>query len=117
GVAYNAPAYNTTFTFSTPAAIGARGESFNDSFLGTIDEVSIYNRALSASEVQSVYTAGGFGKCVPTPPPTCTPPPAGLVSWWRGEGNALDQAGTNNGTLVGTVIYGPGEVGQGFVFD
>jgi len=32
-------------------------------FHGMIDEVSIYNRALSASEIQSVYYAGSSGKC------------------------------------------------------
>ncbi len=47
----------------------------------------------------------------------CDPAPSGLVSWWKAEGNALDEVGTNNGTLVGNATYGPGEVGQGFVFD
>src|SRR5436853_5729013 len=47
----------------------------------------------------------------------CAPPPAGLLSWWRGEGDALDQAGTNNGTLAGDTTFAPAEVGQGFVFD
>jgi hypothetical protein len=47
----------------------------------------------------------------------CDPPPSGIISWWAGEGNALDQIGVNNGTLVGNTSYGPGEVGQGFVFD
>ena len=49
--------------------------------------------------------------------PACVSPPSGLVSWWRAEGNALDQSGTNNGTLVGNTTYGPGRVGQAFVFD
>jgi hypothetical protein len=47
----------------------------------------------------------------------CVAPPAGLVSWWRGQANAFDQAGTNNGTLTGNTTYGAGRVGQGFVFD
>ena len=47
----------------------------------------------------------------------CTPPPSGLVGWWRAEGNALDQAGASNGTLVGNATYGAGRVGQAFVFD
>jgi hypothetical protein len=47
----------------------------------------------------------------------CTPPASGLVSWWRAEGNTLDQVGGDNGTLVGNTTYGAGEVGQGFVFD
>jgi hypothetical protein len=48
--------------------------------------------------------------------PPCDPAPAGIVSWWKGEGNALDATGTNNGTLTGSVSYGPGQAGQGFVF-
>ncbi|HEV2434581.1 MAG TPA: immunoglobulin domain-containing protein, partial [Verrucomicrobiae bacterium] len=47
----------------------------------------------------------------------CDPSPPGLVSWWAGEDNANDRIGTNNGTLFGNTTYGPGEVGQGFVFD
>jgi hypothetical protein len=47
---------------------------------------------------------------------TCTPPPSGLVGWWKGEGNALDSAGTNNGVLVSGVGFTTGEVGQGFLF-
>jgi Concanavalin A-like lectin/glucanases superfamily len=45
----------------------------------------------------------------------CVPPPAGLIAWWRGEGNALDSAGTNNATLVDGVTFTSGEVGQGFL--
>src|SRR5438309_5838654 len=47
----------------------------------------------------------------------CVPPPAGLVSWWRGEGDALDQLGNNPGILVGNTSFGAGQVGRGFVFD
>jgi hypothetical protein len=56
GVAYPAPAYDSKFVFSTGAAIGAAGDNSGDNFLGRIDEVGIYNRALSSSEVQSIYT-------------------------------------------------------------
>src|SRR5260221_3354176 len=33
-------------------------------FNGRVDEVSLYNRALSASEVQAIYAAGAAGKCL-----------------------------------------------------
>ena len=36
---------------------------------------------------------------------TCAVPPAGLVSWWPGDGNADDIYGSNNGTAVGNVFY------------
>jgi hypothetical protein len=47
----------------------------------------------------------------------CVPPPAGLVGWWRGEGDATDSAGANEGTIQGAVSFGPGMVGQAFSFN
>ena len=49
--------------------------------------------------------------------PGCVPAPAGIVSWWRGENNALDQEGLNSGSLQGGVTFATGEVGQAFVLD
>ncbi len=43
-------------------------------------------------------------------------PALGLVSWWPGEGNANDIAGTNNGTPQ-NITYTNGVVGQAFVFN
>lgn len=46
--------------------IGYRPETPSDgwaSFNGGIDELSIYNRALSAAEISSIYQAGTSGKC------------------------------------------------------
>jgi hypothetical protein len=47
----------------------------------------------------------------------CLNPPSGLVAWWRAEGNAVDSAGTNNGTILGSTTFGTGEVGQAFRFN
>ncbi len=47
----------------------------------------------------------------------CDPAPAGMVAWWRAEGNANDSIGTNNGTPTGGLTYTNGEVGQAFVFN
>jgi hypothetical protein len=44
-------------------------------------------------------------------------PPAGLVGWWPGQGNANDIAGENNGTLSGGASFTSGKVGQAFSFD
>ena len=41
----------------------------------------------------------------------------GLVSWWRGEGDVSDSAGTNNGVVIGDVEFVPGKVGLGFGFN
>ncbi len=61
---------------------------------------------------------GGFTLVVSNKnsPPDCTPPPAGLVAWWPGEGNANDAAGTNHGAPL-NIAYADGEVGQAFVFN
>ncbi len=47
---------------TSPVSIGARGSS--NPFSGALDEVSLYNRALSAAEIQAIYNAGSAGKCV-----------------------------------------------------
>jgi uncharacterized delta-60 repeat protein len=176
--------------------------TYGSFFGGLIDEMSLYSRALSASEIQLIYIVGSGGKCyTPTPPqittqpasqtvyagltasfnvtaigtpplsyqwsfngtnidgatnttltltnvqlsqagnyavlvtnlygsvlssnavltvnplPLCAPVSSGLVSWWPGEGNANDVAGTNNGVLQGGVSFTAGEVGEAFVFD
>src|SRR5437879_12451696 len=47
----------------------------------------------------------------------CVPAPAGLIGWWRAESNALDSAGTNDGTIPFGMVYTNGEVGQAFSFN
>lgn len=47
----------------------------------------------------------------------CVAPPAGLVSWWPGDGNANDIQGTNDGTLQGGATFATGKVGQAFSLD
>ena len=44
-------------------------------------------------------------------------PNAGMVSWWRAEGNANDSVGTNNGTLLNGTAFAAGRVGQAFNLD
>src|SRR5262249_11703294 len=75
GKAETAAAYDPGFVFNGPAAIGARGLDYGAGFLGMIDEVSVYNSALSTDEVSAVYNAGADGKCfTPNPPPVCATP-------------------------------------------
>jgi Concanavalin A-like lectin/glucanases superfamily/Immunoglobulin domain len=180
--------------------IGNTGDPLiNFPFNGDIDEVSLYSRALSQTEIQAIYNAGSSGKCAGpaapyittqpvdqtvtvganvtfsveaggteplgyqwsfngtnidgatdsmlmltdvqftdagtyavvvsnsvstatssnavltvNPAPACVQPPSGLVSWWRAEGNALDEVSGNNGTLTSGAGFGAGKVGQGF---
>lgn len=43
-------------------SLGERGQGYGY-YSGLLDEVSIYNRPLSAEEIESIYFAGSFGKC------------------------------------------------------
>jgi hypothetical protein len=48
----------------TPLYFGTSGQSYYDrKFHGELDEVSLYNRALSAEEIATLYLAGAAGKC------------------------------------------------------
>ncbi|HKP69544.1 MAG TPA: LamG-like jellyroll fold domain-containing protein, partial [Pyrinomonadaceae bacterium] len=46
----------------------------------------------------------------------CTPPPTGLVAWYKAEGNANDSSGTGNHGTLGTASISSGHVGQAFNF-
>ncbi len=49
--------------------------------------------------------------------PACTPPPAGMIAWYKGDGNAIDIQSSYNGTIQTGVTFMPGRVGQAFSFD
>jgi hypothetical protein len=82
----------------------AGSPSLDRNFRGVIDEVRITDRALDPA-----------GFVIPLGP--CVTPPAGLVSWWPGDGDALDIVDGNHGTLMNGATFAPGEVRQGFSFD
>jgi uncharacterized repeat protein (TIGR01451 family) len=69
GLAGSASASPTIAYDTHPLLIGAEidNEIVTSFFPGLIDEVTIYNRALSQSEIQSVFGAGTFGKCYVAP--------------------------------------------------
>jgi hypothetical protein len=71
--------------------------------------VLITNIVGSATSAAPAVLSIATGSCPGTPP--------GMVAWWRGEGNTGDYAGTNDAVFEGVAGYGPGEVGQAFVFD
>ncbi len=55
---------------NSPVYIGCSNPPGGEFFKGDIDEVSIYGRALSSSEVASIYAAGSAGKCAPLTAPS-----------------------------------------------
>ena len=102
--------------------IGNGGNSYiGEDWNGLIDEVRIYNRALSAGEVSALYQSGAVKFQAPNN--------KGLVGYWSfNEGTstiALDYSGNNNkGTLTSmaspstpTSGWNPGRLGKALNFD
>jgi hypothetical protein len=78
-------------------------------YTGLVDDIQVYDHALPDSEVQWLFDHPGRAVCASATD--------GMVSWWKGEGNASDFAGSNNGTLAGGVGFADGKIGQAFSFD
>ena len=112
GVAAAADAsYDPGFEFTSNAYLGFFG-SGGGNFFGILDEVEIFNRALTSDEVQAIYDAGSAGKCR-----TCAPQPSNMVAWWKAENNFNDSIGSNDGTQQNGVTFAPGEVNQAFILN
>ncbi|MGI9088542.1 MAG: LamG domain-containing protein, partial [Chthoniobacterales bacterium] len=134
-----------TETLNSQITLGARMDG-SQRFAGQLDEVEIFDRALSDSELQSIVGAGSSGKCKTlvdddgdgivnnrdacpgTPPGTavnasgcpvssCFPPPANLNNWFPGDGNAQDIRSNAIPLIESGVSYPAGKVAQAFQFD
>lgn len=64
----------------------------------------------------ALAACGWVAASLPVQAQNCLPPPAGLVHWWRGEGNGFDSISIQDAVLIGGVQFAPGEVGTGFSF-
>ena len=125
---------------------GATNIEQHDFMGGRIDEVAIYDRAISAGEIQDLFNNDRDAIVVTTSADVEDPDdgvvslreainlanatpgkdsigfnipslPTGLVSLWKAEGDAQDSADGNDGTLQNGTSFGPGIVGQAFSFD
>src|SRR3989338_2162175 len=93
-------------------------------FTGSIDDVRIYNRALSADEIKRLYRIGGTLKLGSSQAQNTGSLTKGLVGYWsfdestHGTTSVADLSGNNN---RGFMINGPqkaiGKIGQGLSFD
>jgi hypothetical protein len=61
GVEIDSLTVSGTVGAGTAVTLGSAAEPLH----GLLDEVEIYNRALSASEIQAIFNAGELGKCKP----------------------------------------------------
>lgn len=87
------------------------GNDVGNPINGFMDEIMIFGRSLSASEVQSIYSGGSYGVC-----PSCVAAPSGMVSLFRGESNPLDSNLLNNAELVSAAAFSDGKVDKSFSF-
>src|SRR5919107_1634480 len=63
-----------------------------------------------------ISSSNGLTTIAYAQPQPCIIPPAGMVSWWSGDGNANDIQGTSTGIVNGNVSFVPGKVDQAFNF-
>ncbi|HTI70665.1 MAG TPA: LamG-like jellyroll fold domain-containing protein, partial [Candidatus Limnocylindria bacterium] len=69
--------------FTMPFTLGASPDN-SGFFDGMVDEASIYNRALSASEISAIYATGTSGKCKDKLPPGLNQQPESTVGSLKG---------------------------------
>jgi len=110
------PGQSAPISLRTVGLLGLGYAAQQQLFGAILDEPTLYNRALSQAEIQSVYAAQQTGKC-PPPVVQCVDASADLVGWWRGESNTLDSAGMNHGQMFPPSTqsaYGVGQFGAAF---
>jgi hypothetical protein len=98
-------------TLGSGSTIG--NNNSNEGFEGLIDEVRIYNRALTPFEISQLY-----GGCTQS----CTSFDCGLAHHWRLDENPAvspieDSAGSMDGTAAGTLSSVSGKLGTGINFN
>ena len=111
-----------TATLATPANISSIGWITGSQwFPGKLDDVRVYNRALSATEIWNLYQAGG-GAEVNSADSQGDTLERGLAGYWKlddGSGTSATDASTNGNT--GTLTNGPtwttGQIGGAVSFD
>lgn len=95
-------AFDNTNPFAVPR-IGANTLG-TTGFIGRIDEVKLYSRALSANEVTNLYDVG--------------PGPVGYYKLDEAGGTTVtDNASANTGVLTSSPVWVTGKYGQGLKFD
>ncbi len=105
------PGSNNNGIFSLGAEVGTTASR---DFIGSIDDVHIYNRALSSSEIKTIYQFGSAQNKVVSN--------SGLVGYWSlndGAGSkANDMSGSgNNGTLIHSPTWENGKLGKALLLN
>ena len=86
-------------------------------FKGSIDDIGIWNRALSEEEIRILYSLEKVAQNQLSQVPNYVPT-SGLVGWWPFNGNANDESGHgNNGTVIGATLITDRNGQQAYKFD
>ncbi len=80
------------------------GNSQAGIYLDSASVNSILNNTISGNASDGITVAGNGALL-------------GTVGWWKGDGNANDSTGANNGALQGGATFAPGLFGQAFSFN
>ncbi|MBU4029984.1 MAG: LamG domain-containing protein [Proteobacteria bacterium] len=99
---------STISSTTNPFRIGYTSNFGGTAFNGLLDEINMFNRALTPEEIVASYNAGSAGICR-----TCIPVPTDVTAWWRAENNAEDSLGNYDGAMLGAT-FAPGKIGQAF---
>ena len=78
-------------------------------FNGKLDDIAIYNRALSQQEITALYQGANTTTNCPTFPASLT---QGLVGYWPFCGNANDESGNGNNGITNQMVWGPDRFGN-----
>ena len=126
GEIFTAPVQNFTIQFFSSDTPNSEGKTLiatsvvttnmpGHAFIGPLPVTLVSGQWVTATATDANGNTSEFSaawEVSPDPPVS-----AGLVSWWRAEGNAHDARGTNHGTLENGATFAPGKVGQAFSFD
>ncbi len=112
--------------YSTATAMIGRRDYSDIDFAGSIDEVRIYNRSLSSTEVANLYNGTKSNHfTIKTDPSLGLNNETGLVGLWHFDSKdgsnsttAIDSSGQgNNGTVSGATFTNEGRFKEGYSFD
>lgn len=109
----------------TNAGVGIGGHTYAGEFFhGAMDDVRVYNRALSPAEIKNLYTMGRTGLTAGVSQVGPINLNSGLVDLWTFDGKTVSGTSVTDigsspvtATVQGTTQLAIGKVGQGFGFN
>ncbi len=119
---YSSANFSTTDTLFVGSYVNNSGTTPANYFNGKLDDVRVYNRALSANEVARLYTQGTRAVTVAKPKPNTSTLANGLTGWWTFDGadtanssgvtSFIDKTGNGYVATSSSIKLIPGKIGQ-----